>query len=156
MVRAKIAFLRIWCLYELVYASIFGKVIIMKGGRYVLSGSEGNRTIRFESKPDMLNQMSHAIDVEKAEATVAADRKMIFDKIYAFQDGGIGGLTGLAAFNNKVSGIVVGAVAACENPELQCALCGDQSAIAVVRERAADFIIAIAAGGYLDLLRGKS
>ena len=155
-VRVKIVFLRVWCLYELVYAANFNKVIVMKGGSCVLS-SEGSKTISFESNKKMFAYMSPIIDVEKAEATVDADKKMIFGKIHEFKgDAGAGGLTGLAAFNNRVRRIVIGSEEACDNPELQCALCGDSSASAAVRERPADFIMAIAAGGHLYLLRGNS
>ena len=155
LVRAKIPFLRLWCLYELVYASLFGIVIVMKGGSFVRSRSKGDRTIRWEPKQGMLIKLSEIVDVEKADATVAADRKMIFDKIHAFQDAGVEGLTGVAAFNSKAKGIILGSAASCDHPELQCALCGDPSAIASVRERAADFINPVAAGGYLNLLSGK-
>ena len=156
-VRGKIPFLRVWCLYELVYAAKSRKKIVMKGGSCSLSESEGSRTIHFDSNQNMLKYMSPVIDVEKAEATVAADKEMILTKIHEFKDdAGVGEMTGLVAFNNRVRGIVTGSAEACKHPELQCALCGDPSAIFKVRERPADFIMAIAAGGYLDLLSGNA
>jgi hypothetical protein len=103
----------------------------------------------FESDYEMLQKMSYAIDVDHAEATVASDRAMIFDKILASEGG-------VAGFNGRVSGVIEGAVAACGYPALQCAACGDTAAMAVVRERAKEFFPVAAAGGFLAVMEGQT
>ena len=103
----------------------------------------------FESDEKMLLNMVFAIDVDHAEATVAFDRAMIFDKILSFEGG-------MAGFNGRVRGVISGAVTACEHPALQCAACGDAAAMAVVRERPEEFFVKAAAGGFLTVMKGQA
>ena len=145
--KARVPFFRIWCLYEIFYAAIEGKPIVMKGGSCRLEGPDGHQAIRFESDQEMLQRMYYAIDVEQADATVASDKAMIFDKIHSYEEG-------VAGFNSRVRGVLAGAMLACEFPELQCAVCGDAPAMAVVRERAEEFFPLAAAGGFRVVLEG--
>jgi len=101
----------------------------------------------FQPDQDMLRNMIYAIDVDHAEATVASDRAMIFDKILSSEGG-------VAGFNSRVSGIIVGAWRACEHPILLCAACGDAAAMAVVREQAEEYFPVAAAGGFLAVMEG--
>jgi hypothetical protein len=121
----------------------------MKGGSCRLDGLAGQRVINFHSDVDMLENMKFAIDVENAEATIPSDRTMIFDKILDFEGG-------VAGFNSRVSGVIVGALAACEHPALQCAACGDAAAMAVVRARPEEFFHVAAAGGFLAVMEGQA
>eukprot|EP01035_Chromulina_nebulosa_P029983 gene29983-biopygen19175 len=68
--KARVPFFRVWCLFEIFYAAIEGKPIVMKGGSFRLEeGSEGGLpAIPFISDPDMLMSMYFAIDVEQADA----------------------------------------------------------------------------------------
>jgi len=153
--KAQVPFFRIWCLYEIYYAAKFDKPIGMKGGSCQLEeGCEGQQPIMsFESDEDMLYNMSFAIDVDQAEATVASDKDMIFEKINSFEEG-------MAGFNGRVRGVIAGAKTACSHPELVCASCGDAAAKAVIREQAEEYFAVAAAGGFLtvleDLLLGDS
>jgi len=52
-----------------------------------LEGPEGQQVMRFVSDQDMLRTMYFAIDVNDAEATVASDKAMIFDKIHSYEEG---------------------------------------------------------------------
>jgi len=103
--KARVPFFRIWCLYEIYYAAIAGKPIVMKGGSCRLEGSkEGNQqTIHFDSDKDMLEKMFYAVDVEQADATVASDKTMIFNKIHSYNEG-------VAGFNGRVRGVLNGAI----------------------------------------------
>jgi len=145
--KARVPFFRIWCLYEIFCAAHVGKPIAMKGGSCRQERVEGKRVMFFQSDRKMLVNISSAIDVSHAEATVASDRAMIFDKILSF-DGGVAG------FNSRVRGVTVGAEAACEHPALQCAACGDTAAMAAVREQAEEFFPVAAAGGFLAVMEG--
>ena len=147
--KARVPFFRIWCLYEIFYAAHFGKPIAMKGGSCRLNGLAGQRVMSFQSDKEMLKNMYYAIDVEKADATVASDRTMIFDKILSFEGG-------VAGFNSRVRGVISGARAARKYPALQCAACGDAAAIAEVRMRPEVFFRAAAAGGFLAVMKGQT
>ena len=146
--KAKVPFFRIWCLYELYYAAMECKPIIMKGGSYRLEGPEGQRVMRFEADQDMLKKMYYAIDVNDAEATVPSDKAMIFSKIHSYEEE-------VAGFNRRVRGVLAGAEEACKYPDLLCAVCGDAAAMAVVRGQPEKFFISAAAGGYLAVLEGQ-
>eukprot|EP00597_Dinobryon_sp_UTEXLB2267_P016004 CAMPEP_0170111660 /NCGR_PEP_ID=MMETSP0020_2-20130122/8618_1 /TAXON_ID=98059 /ORGANISM="Dinobryon sp., Strain UTEXLB2267" /LENGTH=229 /DNA_ID=CAMNT_0010337253 /DNA_START=902 /DNA_END=1591 /DNA_ORIENTATION=+ len=145
--KAQVAYFRIWCLYEIFYAAKFNKPIGMKcGGRQ-------KSILSFESDDIMLGKMYFAIDVVQAEATVPSDRNMIFDKILSYEEG-------IAGFNGRVRGVIIGARMACHHPVLVCASCGDAAAMAVVREQSEEYFAVAAAGGFLtvleDLLLGDS
>jgi hypothetical protein len=146
--KAKVPFFRIWCLYELFYAALEGKPIVMKGGCCRLEGPEGQQIMRFVSDEDMLNKMYYAIDVNDAEATVASDKAMIFDKIHSYEEG-------VAGFNSRVRGVLAGALTACAYPDLLCAVCGDAAAMAVVREQPKKYFTIAAAGGFRAVLEGQ-
>eukprot|EP01036_Dinobryon_divergens_P025955 gene25955-34555_t len=146
--KARVPFFRIWCLYEIFYAAIEGKPIVMKGGSYRLEeGPDGNQTIYFLSDYYMLEKMYLAVDVEKADATVASDKAMIFKKILSYEEG-------VEGFNGKVRGVINGATACVMHPDLLCAVCGDAAAMAIVRERSASFFSIAAAGGFQAVLEG--
>eukprot|EP01036_Dinobryon_divergens_P030422 gene30422-39665_t len=148
--KTRVPFFRIWCLYEIFYAAIEGKPIVMKGGSCRLEGSEEGylqQTIHFDSDREMLEKMYYAIDVEQADATVASDKPMIFNKIHSYEEG-------VAGFNGRVRGVLAGASVACDFPELICAVCGDAAAMAVIRERAGDLFPLAAAGGFQAVLEG--
>ena len=152
--KARVPFFRVWCLFEIFYAAIEGKPIVMKGGSCRLvenpEGPGNQQTIiRFDSDQDMLEKMFFAIDVEHADATVASDKAMIFDKIHSYEEG-------VAGFNSRVRGVLTVAVVACSHPDLQCAVCGDAAAMAVLRERAEEFFPIAAAGGFLTVLEGQA
>jgi len=149
--NTRVPFFRIWCLYEIFCAAHFGKPIAMKCGRCRLEGPAGQRVISFESDiaRATLMHMGFAINVYNAEATVASDRAMIFDKILSFEGG-------VAGFNVRVRGVTVGALAASKHPALQCAACGDAAAMAAVRERAEEFFPLAAAGGFLAVVEGQA
>jgi len=147
--KARMPFLRIWCLYEIFYAAQFGKPIAMKGGSCRLKGPAGQRVMSFESDFEMLGKISCAIDVVHAEATVKSDWDMIFDKIHSFEGG-------VAGFNGLVRGVTLGAMVACRYPALHCAACGDAAAMAVVRERAEEFFPVAAAAGFLAVMEGQT
>eukprot|EP01035_Chromulina_nebulosa_P069265 gene69265-biopygen8006 len=100
--KARVPFLRIWCLYEIFHAAKEGKPILMKCGSCRLEGPEGKRAIRFDSNPDMLRKMYYAIDVEHADATVPSDKTKIFDTILSHKEGVVG-------FNGRVRGVLAGA-----------------------------------------------
>eukprot|EP01035_Chromulina_nebulosa_P025430 gene25430-biopygen16455 len=145
--KARVPFFRIWCLYEIYYAAIEGKPIVMKGGSCCLEElSEGRQAIRFNSDRVMLIYMYYAIEVEQAEATVASDKAFIFKKILSYKEG-------VAGFNSRVRGVLAGAVEACDHPDLHCAVCGDATAVAALRKRANDFIPIAAAGGFQAVLK---
>ena len=146
-VKAKVPFFRIWCLYELYYAAIEGKPIVMKGGSCRLEGLKGQQVMHFKADGRMMGNMFHVIDVNDAEATVASDKAMIFDKILSYE----GGLDG---FNSRVRGILAGAAEACTHPDLLCAVCGDVAAMAVVRRQPEKFFPIAAAGGFVTVLEG--
>jgi len=135
--KVQVPFFRIWCLYEIFYAAIYNKPIVMKCGSFL--------HISFESDVGMLYNLSHTIDVDQAEATVPSDRDMIFDKILSFE----GGMAGL---NGKVKGVIWGAWTTCRHPELICASCGDAAAMDFVRERAKEYFAIAAAGGFVAVL----
>jgi len=135
--KVQVPFFRIWCLYEIFYAAIYNKPIVMKCGSFL--------HISFESDVGMLYNLSHTIDVDQAEATVPSDRDMIFDKILSFE----GGMAGL---NGKVKGVIWGAWTTCRHPELICASCGDAAAMNFVRERAKEYFAIAAAGGFVAVL----
>ena len=145
-VKARVPFFRVWCLYEIFYAAHFGKPIAMKGGRYKLKDCAG---MSFESDAEMLKKMYYAIDVEQAKATVLSDRTMIFGKIHSFEGGVVG-------FNSRVRGVISGARAACKYPALQCAACGDTTAIAEVRMRPEKYFPFAAAAGFLAVMEGQA
>ena len=147
--KARVPFFRIWCLYEIFYATHFGKPIAMKGGSCRLEGPAGQRVMSFESDAVLLGKICCAIDVDHAEATAASDRAMIFDKILSFEGG-------VAGFNGRVRGVISGAMTACEHPALQCAACGDADAMAVVRARPEEFFAKAAAGGFLTVMKGQA
>jgi hypothetical protein len=146
--KAKVPFFRIWCLYELFYAAMESKPIAMKGGSCRLEDSEGQQVMRFETDPKMLEKMYFAIDVNDAEATVASDKAMIFDKIHSYEEG-------VAGFNGRVRGVLAGALEACAYPDLLCAVCGDAAAMAVVREQPEKFFTIAGAGGFQAVLEGQ-
>jgi len=138
--KAQVAYFRIWCLYEIFYAAKFNKPIGMKcGGRQ-------KSILSFESDDIMLGKMYFAIDVVQAEATVPSDRNMIFDKILSYEEG-------IAGFNGRVRGVIIGARMACHHPVLVCASCGDAAAMAVVREQSEEYFAVAAAGGFLAVLK---
>jgi len=145
--KAQVPFFRIWCLYEIYYAAKFDKPIGMKGGSCQLEeGPEGQQQIMsFKSHEHMLFNMVQAIDVDQAEATVASDKDMIFDKINSYEEG-------MAGFNGKVRGVISGANIACGRPELVCASCEDAAAKAVIQEQAYEYFALAAAGGFINVL----
>jgi hypothetical protein len=147
-VKAKVPFFRIWCLYELYYAAMEGKPMVMKGGNCRLEGPEGQQVMRFEADWNMLVNMYAAIDVNDAEATVPSDKAMIFDKIHSYEEG-------VAGFNSRVRGVLAGAIVACEHPDLLCAVCGDAAAMAVVREQPDKFFTVAVVGGFQAVLEGQ-
>ena len=146
--KARVPFFRIWCLYELFYAAVEGKSIVIKVGSFRLEESDGQQMVRFEADEKILERMYYAIDVSDAEATVASDKAMIFDKILSYEGG-------LAGCNSRVRGVLNGAIEACEHPDLLCAVCGDAAAMAVVRGQAGKFFIIAAAGGFQTVIEGQ-
>ena len=147
-VKKRVPFFRIWCLFELHYAAIMGKPIVIKGGSFRLEEAEGRQVLRFEADWRMLTSMYYAIEVNEAEATVAADKAMIFKKILSYDKGFDG-------FNSRVRGVIVGAREACAHPDLLCAACGDAAAMTVVREQAENFFTIAAAGGFECVVEGQ-
>ena len=147
---SQIFFLRVWCLYELFYAAIEGKNIIVKAGCHVPPKTSVNSATHyhsFENKPDMLIPLIRLVDVNRAMATNPADRDFIFGKIQEYP----GGAEGL---NEKVRGALAGAVVLTDGNSalVQCAASGDENAASVVLQRAGQYVTHIAAGGYLSLL----
>eukprot|EP01036_Dinobryon_divergens_P034706 gene34706-44886_t len=122
--KARVPFFRVWCLFEIFYAAIEGKPIVMKGGSFRLEeGSEGGLpAIPFISDPDMLMSMYFAIDVEQADAK-----------------------EGVTGFNGTVRGVLTGAM---------CAACGDANAMVAIRERAEVYFPIAAARGFRAVLAG--
>eukprot|EP00597_Dinobryon_sp_UTEXLB2267_P000300 CAMPEP_0170072478 /NCGR_PEP_ID=MMETSP0019_2-20121128/10112_1 /TAXON_ID=98059 /ORGANISM="Dinobryon sp., Strain UTEXLB2267" /LENGTH=467 /DNA_ID=CAMNT_0010281481 /DNA_START=31 /DNA_END=1434 /DNA_ORIENTATION=- len=145
--KAQMPFFRIWCLYEIYYAAKFDKPVAMICGSCELWRESGQQqNISFKSEEGLLIKMLDAIDVEQAEATVASDKDMLFNKILSYE----GGMAGL---NRKVRGVIEGAWRACSHPELVCASCGDAAAMAVVRERAEEYFSLAAEGGFPAVLQ---
>ena len=148
--RIKIAFLRVWCLVEIAAAAKnVGMPRIMKCGSYKINR---DASVSFDNKSDVLWKLSHFIDIENAEATVASDKERILDDIRR-------NIT-VDVLNSVVRGILAGAKDITNLGSLgsvvQCAACGDADARSIML-RNPDSILAVCAGGYehfLDLLLG--
>lgn len=138
--RKKIAFFRVWCLVEMHAAiEINGMAIVMKGGHHTRTSGG---FIGFKSYPGMLSKIGYMIDIHNAEATVQSDR----DRIMADIEKNPGGVD---ALNRSVRAAVFGGQNCAQYPLVQCAACGDQHAIDSLT---AESIVAVASGGYLNLL----
>merc|ERR1719424_62243 len=140
-VRKSIAFLRIWCLAEVVAALEVEVVIVMKTGRL-----EGRR---FEPDADMTWAMRKVVDVGQAEAAVPADR----ERILADARTKPGGLEGI---NARVTSTIRASRTCMKAPEIQAAACGDVGALRMEgasREQLAEWAFSAAGGGYVALLR---
>ena len=53
-VKMRVPFFRIWCLFELHYAAIISKPIVIKGGSCRLEESDGQQIVRFEADEKIL------------------------------------------------------------------------------------------------------
>ena len=98
--KSSVPFFRVWCLVELQAARVSNKPIIMQGGQRDVTSSYPN--IQFNSSYNMLSKMNHLVDVEKANASVEADKIRILQQVN--QSPG-----GAAALNRSVQAAVVAA-----------------------------------------------
>ena len=102
-VGQKICFLRVWCLVEAFQCSITpGMPFILKAGRHRKNEITGE--LEFETMPN-LNRLQHLVDIERAEASVKKDKRMILEMVE-----GKGG--GIAHLNGRIMGAISGAYSA--------------------------------------------
>lgn len=113
-VRSQIAFLRVWCLVEVHAAVLSGVAIVMKGGCFARNDDGG---IAFKRNQRMLETMCVCINIESADATVAADKERILGEINS--SGG-----GVTELNAAVRGVMIGSYEF-SNSVVECAACGD-------------------------------
>jgi ankyrin repeat protein len=145
--RCSVPFFRVWCLVELQAAQSSNKPIIMKGGNRDPSSVYPN--IRFVPSYDMLSKMEYLVDVEKAEATVEADKIRILQQVRASPGGSIG-------LNRSVQASIVAARLSCKYKIVTQAAIGNKNAIQSIREGTTNenvnhLIVAAAGGGYVKL-----
>lgn len=143
-IRKQIAFLRVWCLFELHKATtVEDMVIILKGGSYQrdIKGS-----VIFVPDKAMLENLGILIDINQAEATVESDKKRILD--------GIRSTCGTDHLNNVARRVIIGSAYHTHHDVaiVQCAACGDDEAKRMVLIRL-NYCLKVAAGfGFRVLL----
>ena len=146
-VGQKICFLRVWCLVEAFQCSITpGMPFILKAGRYRKNEITGE--LEFETMPN-LNRLQHLVDIERAEASVEKDKRMILEMVE-----GKGG--GIAHLNGRIMGAISGAYSAMllngpSDYAVPSAACGDVKAKEIVM-RDESSIFCTAANGFTTLL----
>lgn len=140
-VRNSIAFLRIWCLAEVIAAIDAKCVMVMKTGH--LTSSHG-----FKGDIEMTKAVSIVVDVEQAEAAVQEDRERILAQAKARPGG-------TYELNTKVTSAVRSSRGCVNQPEIQTAAMGDKGVINFETEDKTlinEYAKAAAGGGYLGLL----
>jgi len=145
--RKKIAFLRVWCLVEIAAAAKkIDMPIIMKCGSHKVN-SDGS--IEFESKSDLLKNLFFLIDINQAEATVESDKERILS--------GIQDHFTVEGLNGVIRGVLIGALVIAIFGDIgsivQCAACGDRSALQFIMTDPTKSVFAVAAGGYKKILQ---
>ena len=148
--RKKVAFLRVWCLVEIAAAAKNQMPIIIKCGTY--KNNHKNDSVEFEANFDMLAKLYDEIDINNASATVKDDEIRIKKDI---EENGIG----LNSLNNVIRGVLKGGMAFESyddmkniSPVIQCAACGDYSALQAIKVDASNNLRIAAMGGYADVV----
>lgn len=146
-VRQSIAFLRIWCLAEVMAAVDVDMAVIMKTGKMV-SDSDKKGGIGFLGSHSMSHAVVNIIDVSQAEAAVDEDRKRILNQ--ARNKPG-----GLDRINARVQSAVYASMVCYDLPKVQAAACGDASLDLnrATQAKIDEWGMAAAGGGYLALLK---
>jgi hypothetical protein len=142
-VSAQVAFCRVWCLVEIQAALEHGVPILMRCGNFVTAANNGRA---FRSDIDTLSNMGGLVNVERAEAAVAADKDRILASVRAMS----GGCT---ALDSLIRGAITGgyflagdtAVAAA----VRAAACGEPELLATLSlSEQQDALYAAASGGF--------
>ena len=147
--RSQIAFFRVWCLVELAAALRHARPLVMKcGTANVRRTSGGGASFSFEPDVVMLTKLQWMVQVEKASASVEADRARIIAAVRHDP--------GSVQLDSAIKGAISGAVEALRRPTLQRCALGEAAALReAVAEAggAAEALRCAAAGGYVGLLR---
>ena len=148
--RKKIAFLRVWCLAEIYWASKADISLVIKAGKINrASRKTGKNSFIFENNKKILRNLSHYIDIKTADATFPEDKDMIMKKIE-------GNNNGIQKLNDKVRGIIISSIWSIDDENaklLQNAACGDYRHLELVKANPFHYLVYICAGGFTDLLR---
>ncbi|MEE3100067.1 MAG: ankyrin repeat domain-containing protein, partial [Pseudomonadota bacterium] len=133
---------RIWCVVELHSALEFGVPIVIRAGKAARDSDKV--TYNTDGAVEMLGNLAHMIDVEKAECAVQAD----YDREIKNVREGVGADT----VNKRVAGVVLGGMASAEQDilEVDAAVCGEPEALRELPDdRVEGALHAAAAGGRL-------
>ncbi len=137
-IRVQIAFFRVWCLVEIhAAATSSGVHMMLKGGNHDRFNNTGRPL--FKSNQDTINALGNVVDIRKAEATILSDKERILADIEA--NGGVDEL------NRIVKRMISGSLSASKHPLVQCAVCGDQSALQAILANPTEYLIAATACG---------
>jgi hypothetical protein len=138
--QAECAFFRVWCLVELVTATLAGIPVAL------LVGQADPTTRSFAPNPRMLNSLFHVIDVASAEATLPTDRDRILAAVRADP--------GIDTANTLCRGAVQGAIVAMRHRAVLQAALGRLDALASVQGRSATghALCAAAAAGFVAVV----
>jgi hypothetical protein len=154
--RSLVAACRVWCLAEIDAAMRYDKpLVVMAGSAVQQTEANGRRSAyRFVADGPMLRNMPFLIDIESADATVAADKEMILSAI-SQQPGGTAAmnthikseLQTAHELSHLVSVDASAAVAAC--------LCGEPGRLALLsRAEAAEALRGAVAAGQAAAVSG--